>query len=124
MDGLGEAADAHDAPFPGSQKASQAQKHVFTALSEGFSKAKHNAFKAPKPTPLMLLMRVRARARARARAGGGGGGRRERGRRQEKERQREGEDKDTGKRRQCQGSRFRALENGGRGPARAARPEI
>ena len=37
---LGEAADAHDAPFPGSQKASQAQKHVFTAFSEGFSKAK------------------------------------------------------------------------------------
>ena len=40
LDGLGEAADAHDAPFPGSQKASQAQKHVFTAFSEGFSKAK------------------------------------------------------------------------------------
>ena len=40
LDGLGEAADAHDAPFPGSQKASQARKHVFTAFSEGFSKAK------------------------------------------------------------------------------------
>ena len=57
----------------------------------------------------MLLMRARARARA---PGGGGG--REGGRRQEKERQREGEDKDTGKRRQCQGSRFRALGGGGR----------
>ena len=42
LDGLGEAADAHDAPFPGSQKASQAQKHVFTAFSEGFSKAKRS----------------------------------------------------------------------------------
>ena len=72
----------------------------------------------------MLLMRVRARAQARARRarararararGGGGGGGREGGRRQEKERQREGEDKDTGKRRQCQGSRFRALGGGGR----------
>ena len=54
----------------------------------------------------MLLMRVRARKRARA----GGGGGREGGRRQEKERQREG--------------RFKVSCFGGRGPARAARPEI
>ena len=62
----------------------------------------------------MLLMRVRARR------GGGGGGWREGGRRQEKERQREGEDKDTGKR----VPRFKVSCFGGRGPARAARPEI
>ena len=95
LDGLGEAADAHDAPFPGSQKASQAQKHVFTAFSEGFSKAKrmHRMLfiQAPKPTPLMLLMRVRARA-----WGGGGGrggeGRRKRDREKERTKTRERED--------------------------------
>ena len=69
LDGLGEAADAHDAPFPGSQKASQAQKHVFTAFSGGFSKAKRVLSVCLGLPNLMLLMRC-----AHARAGGGGGG--------------------------------------------------
>ena len=73
-DGLGEAADAHDALSSSVPKASQAQKHVFTAFSEGFSKAKRmlecllGSQTNPNDAP-------DAGARARGARGGGGGGR-------------------------------------------------
>ena len=68
----------------------------------------------------MLLMRVRARARARARGGGGGGegGGAKAGERETERRrgQRHGKEKTV--------PRFKVSCFGGRGPARAARPEI
>ena len=66
----------------------------------------------------MLLMRVRARARARGGGGGGKGGVAKAGERETERRrgQRHGKDKTV--------PRFKVSCFGGRGPARAARPEI
>ena len=66
----------------------------------------------------MLLMRVRARARARGGGGGGEGGVAKAGERETERRrgQRHGKEKTV--------PRFKVSCFGGRGPARAARPEI
>ena len=66
----------------------------------------------------MLLMRVRARARRRAGGGGGEGGVGKAGERETERRrgQRHGKEKTV--------PRFKVSCFGGRGPARAARPEI